>query len=75
MSGKWNNGLQIVNNVTFAAAGLLNIVSGAGNFDKFDQHAGNTEFIIQMTYTYSYKHNFTVYSAVNCVQEKIYWKW
>jgi len=68
VSGKWNNGLHNVNNVTFAAAELLNILSGAGNLGKFDQHAGNTEFKIQMTYTYNYMHNFTAYSAVNCVQ-------
>jgi hypothetical protein len=64
----WNNGLHKVKNVTFAAAGLLNILSGAGNFGKIDQHAGNMEFNIQMTYAYTYMDNFTVYSAVNCVQ-------
>lgn len=68
MSGKWNNGLHNVNNVTFAAAGLLNILNGADNFGKFDQHAGNMEFNIQMKYTYNYMCNFNVYSAVNCVQ-------
>jgi hypothetical protein len=35
------------NNVTLAAAGLLNILSGSGNFGKFDEHAGNMEFNIQ----------------------------
>lgn len=67
MSGKWNNGLHNVNNVTFVAAGLLNILSGVGNFGKFDQRAGNMEFNIQMTYMYNHMHNFTVYSFVNCV--------
>ena len=60
MSGKWNNGLHKVNNVTFAVAGLLNILSGAGNLGKFDQHAGNMEFKIQMTCTYNYMQNLTV---------------
>lgn len=54
MSGKWNNGLHNVYNVTFAAAGLLNILSVRGNLGKFDQHAGNMEFNTHDVYVQLY---------------------